>query len=236
MTLIINFVYKSKMLSPIAARPYLRTEVYDALRGHVLSLAATIDEPVKLSEEELARMLGVSRTPVREALRRLEQEGVVSVEPRRGARLMPVTLEEYLEWLAIREMLEGLAARLCAETATAADIARLSALFAEFDDEAVAARPVDYAKANVAFHQSIAEIAGSALLERTWRSFGHAAMAGLRFIERLRRGQQSLVEHRAIIAAIAAGDPDAAERAGRDHVRSLREAARALDTLTSDRP
>ena len=107
---------------PIAARPYLRDEVYAALKLLLSARAVGIDVPVRVREEELAAELGVSRTPVREAMRRLEQEGLVSFQPRRGARLMPTSLPEYLEWLSIREVLEGLAAREVAANG-AADVA-----------------------------------------------------------------------------------------------------------------
>ncbi|MBN8942239.1 MAG: GntR family transcriptional regulator [Rhizobiales bacterium] len=222
------------MILEIPSRPYLREDVYETLREHLIGLAADIDVPLRLREEELARALGVSRTPVREALRRLEQDGFVTFEPRRGARLMPTTLKEFLDWLDIREMLEGLAARLAATRATDDDCAALAAIFADFDDASVVTRADAYAKANAAFHARIVAMADNELLARTWNSFGHMKMAGLRFIERLKRGPHSLGEHRLIIAAITRRDPDAAEALSRAHVRSLRDDARSQ--LTSFLP
>lgn len=227
---------KIMSMSRIAPRPYLRDEVYIALKARLAELAADLTVPVRVREEELAEALGVSRTPVREAMRRLELEGVITVQPRRGARLMPTSLPGYLEWLAIREMLEGLAAREVALDG-AADVAqRLRAVFAGFDAAAIAARPADYAAANAAFHALLIKESRNQLLERTWQSFGHLKMAGLRFIERLNRGPQSLGEHHDIIDAIAARDPDRAEALARLHIRRLREQVSTTLTQFEERP
>lgn len=211
----------------IPPRPYLRNEVYSALKARLGEMAAGLTEPVHIREEELARSLGVSRTPVREALHRLGQEGLVKFRPRRGAQLMPASLSEYLEWLSIREVLEGLAASEVARNG-AAIAPRLREIFSGFDERAVVERAADYAKANADFHAIIIEQSGNSLLVKAWQSFGHVKMVGLRVIERLNRGKQSLREHNDIIAAIAAGDADRAETVARAHVRAVRERAAAL--------
>jgi DNA-binding GntR family transcriptional regulator len=214
----------------IPPRPYLRNEVYAALKSRLGEMATYLTEPVHIREEELARSLGVSRTPVREALRRLEQEGLVTFRPRRGAQLMPASLDEYLEWLSIREVLEGLAAREVARNG-AAIAPRLRDIFAGFDERAVVGRAEDYARANADFHAMIIEQSGNSLLGKAWQSFGHIKMVGLRVIERLNRGAQSLREHHDIIAAIAAGDADRAEATARAHIRAVRERAASLTKL-----
>ncbi len=223
-------------MSRIAPRPYLRDEVYTALKARLAELAVDLTVPVRVREEELAEALGVSRTPVREAMRRLELEGVITVQPRRGARLMPTSLPGYLEWLAIREMLEGLAARDVAGNGAGDVTQRLRAVFAGFDAAAIAARPADYAAANAAFHALLIKESRNLLLERTWQTFGHLKMAGLRFIERLNRGPQSLGEHHDIIDAIAARDPDRAEALARLHIRRLREQVSTTLTQFEERP
>jgi len=221
---------KSMIEQPIPPRPYLRNEVYTALKSRLGEIAAGLTEPVHIREEELARSLGVSRTPVREALRRLEQEGVVTFRPRRGAQLMPTSLAEYLEWLSIREVLEGLAAREVARNG-AAIAPRLREIFSGFDERAVVERAADYAKANADFHALIIEQSGNSLLVKAWQSFGHVKMVGLRVIERLNRGTQSLREHQDIIAAIAAGNAERAEASARAHVRAVRDRAASLTKL-----
>src|SRR5690554_1063335 len=109
--------------------------IYDAVRSHVLELIKKIDEPVRVREEELAKKLGVSRTPVRQALARLGQEGIIKLEPRRGALLSPMTQEDYLEWLKLRVELEALAAREAALNASQRDVDTLRAIFAPFTDD-----------------------------------------------------------------------------------------------------
>lgn len=214
----------------IPPRPYLRNEVYSALKTRLGEMAASLTEPMHVREEELARSLGVSRTPVREALHRLEQEGLVTFRPRRGAQLMPASLNEYFEWLSIREVLEGLAAREVARNG-AVIAPRLRDIFSGFDERSVVERAGDYAKANADFHAMIIEQSGNSLLGKAWQSFGHIKMVGLRVIERLNRGEQSLREHHDIIAAIAAGNAELAETLARAHVRAVRDRAASLTTF-----
>jgi DNA-binding GntR family transcriptional regulator len=102
----------------VPARPSLRETVYYLLRRRITDLAATAAAPVVLHESDLARSLGVSRTPVREALSRLVEEGILTSSHRRGVQVVPTSLDEYVAWLEVREVLEGLAARLAAQRAT----------------------------------------------------------------------------------------------------------------------
>jgi len=205
-----------------------RARVFDAVNEHLKSLREGLKEPVRIGEEALAEQLGVSRTPVREALIRLESMGMVHLRPGRGALLMPVTDAEYLEWLQIREHLEGLATREAALNASGRDVEQLRAIFAPFmspsgaadDDEA-------YALANVAFHKDIMRLSGNGLLVRIWESFGHRQTSARRqVIARLQRREQSLSDHLAIIEAIHQRDPDAAERLARAHVRAILDAVK----------
>ena len=210
---------------PLGARPHLRDVVYQAVRERALE--ARNDTASYLREADLARALGVSRTPVREALSRLAHEGIVELEPRRGARLVPSTLEDYVQWCELREVLEGQAARLASERADPDDLKRLEGLLTAFDTKRASAEPAAYAQVNAAFHAAIFDAARNPILMRAVEMFGHHDRARLGLIARLDRGGASLAEHRKILDAIAARDGDAAESAARAHVRSLREAARA---------
>ncbi|MFC4276182.1 GntR family transcriptional regulator [Achromobacter aloeverae] len=205
-----------------------RTRVFEAVNEHLRSLREGLTEPVRIGEEALAEQLGVSRTPVREALIRLDSTGMVHLRPGRGALLMPVTDAEYVEWLQIREHLEGLATREAALNASGRDVELLRTIFAPFqppaadhaDDEA-------YAQANVAFHKEIMRLSGNGLLARIWESFGHRQTSARRqVIARLQRREQSLSDHLAIIEAIHRRDPDAAERLARAHVRAILDAVK----------
>ncbi|WP_454690246.1 GntR family transcriptional regulator [Achromobacter aloeverae] len=215
-----------------------RTRVFDAVNEHLKSLREGLTEPVRIGEEALAEQLGVSRTPVREALIRLDGMGMVRLRPGRGALLMPVTDAEYLEWLQIREHLEGLATREAALNASGRDVEQLRAIFAPF--QAPSGRSGErgdrgrdregdeaYAEANVLFHKEIMRLSGNGLLARIWESFGHRQTSARRqVIARLQRRDQSLNDHLEIIEAIHRRDPDAAESLARAHVRAILDAVK----------
>lgn len=214
---------------PISPRPYLREDVYARLREHIMGLADRATQPMAMREADIARDLGVSRTPVREALNRLHQEGLVSVVPRRGARILPSSMREYLSWLEVREDIEGMAARLAAPIIKPTAIAAMRGLFARFDDAALAtSEGLDaYSAANALFHAMLIEESRNALLVRLSRTYDHMANARRRITARLGRTTVSRAEHDTIIAALANGDPTAAERAARAHISALRAAVHA---------
>jgi DNA-binding GntR family transcriptional regulator len=207
----------------IPPRPYLREDVYQWLRKHVAELASRNTEPVSLREADLARRLGVSRTPVREALNRLQQEGVLEVEPRRGAKVYPPNDDEYLCWLEIREVMEGLAARRAAERASKEAIAELKRLCDVFEADPEK-DPARYFEANARFHNLILEQSGAAILSRLGRAYDYFASGRHRATQHLGRLQHSLDEHRELVDAIERGDAAKAERLAREHVRNLRDA------------
>ena len=197
--------------------------VYEAVSAHLNALRSAITEPVRVREEDLANQLGVSRTPVREALIRLDSTGVISLRPGRGALLQPVSDRDYREWLQLREQLEGFAAREAALNASQRDVMALRAIFAPFEEPGVAeAKATQYAQANVAFHVDVIRLANNHLLERGWASFGHPQTSYRRqTIARLHRSADSLREHLEIIDAIEQRDADLAEALARSHVRAL---------------
>ncbi|WLW61049.1 GntR family transcriptional regulator [Achromobacter aegrifaciens] len=195
--------------------------VYRAVRAHVLALVRDISEPVRVREEELARKLGVSRTPVREALLRLGQEGILTMERHRGALLSPLTHEQYLEWLKLRVELEGFAAREAAMNASQRDVDALRKIFAPFNDENLDVLIDEYSAANVDFHIALIRLASNGLLEKVWELFGHRDMLKTKTIKRLNRGRQSLSDHLALIDAIERRDAAEAERIARSHVEEL---------------
>lgn len=197
--------------------------VYEAVSAHLNALRSAITEPVRVREEDLANQLGVSRTPVREALIRLDSTGVISLRPGRGALLQPVSDRDYREWLQLREQLEGFAAREAALNASQRDVMALRAIFAPFEEAGVAeAKATQYSQANVAFHVNVIRLANNHLLEHVWASFGHPQTSYRRqTIARLHRSADSLREHLEIIDAIEQRDADLAEALARAHVRAL---------------
>ncbi|MGO3742080.1 GntR family transcriptional regulator [Kerstersia sp.] len=198
-------------------------DIFEAVSTHLNELRAQITEPVRVREEDLANKLGVSRTPVREALIRLDSTGLISLRPGRGALLQPVSDKDYMEWLQLREQLEGFAAREAALNASKRDVMGLRALFAPFlEPGAAEAEPERYSQANVSFHKEIFRLANNHLLERVWASFGHRQTSyRRRTIARLHRAEDSLREHLEIIQAIEDGDAEKAAALARAHVRAL---------------
>ena len=187
-----------------------------------------------LRQEELSERFDVSRTPVREALRRLAALGLVSFVPNRGVRVRTITLEELREAFLVRAELESLATEIAAPKFTAADLEELERAEEAFSKatQALRARPRedddrwrlthDWVTANHGFHDAIYRVAAMPLIERlaksARRSFsGHAIWApGGSETDALYERNDN--EHRAIIAALRAGNAPGAKALARDHV------------------
>jgi DNA-binding GntR family transcriptional regulator len=200
------------------ARSRLVDEVAEVLRDRIY--AGTYPAGARLRQEQLAADLQVSRTPLREALRLLEREGLVRHEPGRGARVLSIDLASLLDAYAAREMLDGLAARLAAGRARSADIADLRA---NIDSQRAALEASDtgsYTEANVAFHTEILDLADNdfiagqvTLIPITAQVFTPATRLAAN------RAWEALAEHERIVDAIERSDPDAAEAEARAHIR-----------------
>ncbi len=172
----------------------------------------------RLREEEIARALGVSRTPVREALQRLQQRGLLTVGAGRGLVIAQLAKQQVLELYAMREILEGSAARFAAQHAHPAEveiISRFQKKLAKAHDDAVG-----LAKLNRRFHQAIYEAAHNQYLLQTLDSL-HDSLALLHgtVFRMPNRRTETDEEHRLIVAAIEGRDPDAAEKAAREHIK-----------------
>src|SRR6516164_10371986 len=142
-----------------------RKEAYAALKRAItaMDIYGHVQE-IRLDERRLSEGLGISRTPIREAMTLLEQEGFVRTRPRRGIFVVRKTKREIVEMITVMAALEGMAARLAAERATATDITRLHGLIDEFQEGSNGARLDEYSDANIAFHQAIIKMSGCALL------------------------------------------------------------------------
>jgi DNA-binding GntR family transcriptional regulator len=199
----------------------LRDRAYDDIREAVLTGALRPGERIK--ERDVAAQMGISTTPVKEALRRLEQEGLVVSQPRRGAVVGPLVLTPPEEILAIRAHLEGLAARLAAEKMSAED---KRALAAELDNLEGLSREVGnsgaIAEASNQFHHSIRDGADSVFLDRfldTLAPFDRTIR--VRSTLDPEEARQDEREHRAMLAAILAGDGETAERVMHEHIHRV---------------
>lgn len=175
----------------------------------------------RMREAELAAWLGVSRTPVREALGRLEAEGLLSVTSRHpGLVVASLDQQQVSELYAVRELLEGFAARLAARHASDAEIATLRDLLAR--QNKTPANDADrLAHINKSFHEAIYRAARNRYLSDMLRSIESAlALLPATTYAHPGRPQSALTEHTAIVDAIADRDVDQAEDAARSHIRA----------------
>ena len=202
--------------------------VYRALQG--LLLRHRFVPGQKLNVEALARDLGVSRTPVCEALKKLEVEGVVQTRPRKGVYVTALDVEKAREIYVVREAVEGLAARLAAGHITAAE---LRGLERSLDAQAAAGAAGDvpaFSRADIEFHNAIVHASRNDTLIRILRSlYGQILVLRLQTMNLKGRMRPSVREHQRIFAALKSGDPDRAEAAARRHMRMvLRDALAVL--------
>src|SRR5215468_550369 len=191
------------LIRPVARPVPLRQSVYEALVE--LVVAGRLRPGQHLVETELARQLGVSRQPVREALHRLEAEGWVDLRPNQGAFVHVPTDKEVDQLLDVRELLEVETARLASRAATADQVARLRAI-CRAGAAAVAAGDTErFVSLNNSFHAALAEVGGNAVLAELSAIVGRRARWYYRLVAPMRE-HESCVEHLAMVEAIEAGD------------------------------
>jgi len=196
---------------------------YDALRKSILEMDVyDSDVDLRLDEKRLAAALGVSRTPVREALARLEHEGLVRIVPRRGVYVVRKSKSDIIEMITVWAALESMAARLVCDRASDDEIGSLRTLFSSFEDGALRFRLNEYSVANLRFHQRIIELGHSPLI----LSMANGLLVHVRAIRghtigETDRVERSIADHMHIIEALEARDADLAERLVRDHALDL---------------
>jgi DNA-binding GntR family transcriptional regulator len=217
---------RQKLLSPLAQEaPSLAERAYERLRDAIVDGA--LASGAKLSERSLAAALGISAQPIREALRRLEGEGLVETRPRSGTFVARLDDGRLYEMGYLRAVLEGASAGLAARLASPDEIA---ALRARLDAIAAATRLGDVAglaNANDAFHVLLHALTRNVFLIRslqTLRAYYHVGSA--RVLADRAEMNRALEEHSTIVDAVAAGDAERAEAAMRAH--ALRSLAVAL--------
>ena len=184
----------------------------------------TYDAPgePRLDERQLAADLGVSRTPIREAIARLEQEGFVRIAARRGVFIVRKTKREVLEMITVWAALEGMAARLVTERASDAEIATLREMFATFEGGQVEAKIDEYSETNISFHQALLRLGKCDLLNRIAENlFIHMRSIRMRTISEDHRASRSIIDHMNIIEALERRDTELAERLARQHTLDL---------------
>ena len=210
--------------------------VYHAVRRAILE--GELAPGDRLLEERLAADLGVSRTPVREAIARLEAERFVERSPRAGLIVTVITQREIEDVYAVREVLEGLAARLCAQVAATSDRQRLELLESEIELAAASGDSAAMEQANRRLHDTLAMASRNDTLIHslqqirfTFVRYGPTTMA------EPGRAEVAVRQHRALLQAIFDRDEDAAERLAREHIASARNVRLVMQTRRhSQRP
>lgn len=225
-------------LTPIQANFTLKDHVYDMLKGAITEMDIyEVGADLRLDERRMSEQLGISRTPLREAIARLERDGLVRVEPRKGVYVQRKSLSEILEMIVAWAALESMAARLATELASDAEIASLRKIAAKYDQSELATQISEYSDDNIKFHQRILEISQCALLKDMADGlFLHMQAVRLRAMKEGDRVQRSVVDHVEIIEALENRDAEAAEARVREHTLRLHEHVRRTWTrLEMDR-
>jgi len=195
----------------------LRDVVCNSIRRAILT--GQMEPGTRLLEVHLADTLGVSRTPVREAIRKLEQEGLVIIRPRRGAEVARITAPQMRDMMEVRIMMDVLAAELAAGRADAAAIEEIKAVEEQFEEEIRNGDLHRIVEADTRFHAAIAAAGGNRKLIEINREMEDQVNRYRYETDKLEETRPDLVrEHTAVIKAIEAGDSEAAGIAARAHI------------------
>ncbi|KZM54464.1 GntR family transcriptional regulator [Aeribacillus pallidus] len=199
----------------------IHAQVTNIIRQAIVSGQLAMGE--KLSEAALAQKLGVSRTPVREALKQLQREGLVEIIPRVGTCVTKPTEKEITELFALKEVLEGLAAGHMAQREKVPELQELIKAMEDMDEAAKNRNIDDYVEANDRFHDAIIRGSGNSKLlyhfnllinQLPYRRFVYMTL------DQPQRLEKSVEEHRRIVEAITSGDHQLAEKMMREHVKA----------------
>ena len=210
-------------VQPIEANYSLKDRIYGSLKQAITSMNIYAEDAVlRLDERELSEKLAISRTPIREALARLEQEGLVRIAPRKGVLIVRKTKGEILEMITVWAALESMDARLITECASDAEIASLRRLFTTFEGEEVGAHIDEYSERNIDFHSRLLQLSKCRLLNETANNlFIHMRSIRARTISETDRAKRRIIDHIHIIEALEARDAGLAERLVREHTLNL---------------
>jgi DNA-binding GntR family transcriptional regulator len=215
----------------------LDNKVYRQLKSMILN--QDLKPGTKVYQEKLAEDLGISRTPLVNALKRLEQEQLITAVPRRGFFVRHFSKEEMISIFELREVLEGLAARRTAMRITPEQVDELQGFFKDVKTSDNPKSVEKYAAEDRRFHNFLVEIGGDDLLAAMLGTYSVVAFSYLVGFRGglVRPPNETLPEHMAIIDAITKKDPDGAERAIRLHFKRSREKlAKVFESSGEEQP
>ena len=213
------------VLAPLGDTSTFADRAYTALKDTIVTLNV-YEQPgeVRLDERQLASDLGISRTPVREAMAQLEREGFVRSVPRRGIYVVRKSKKEVIEMITAWAALESMAARLITANATTDEIASLRRMFATFENGQARAHLDEYSEVNIEFHQTIIRMSRNhVLIDLAENLFTHMRMIRRKTIGEKDRADRSIRDHMNIIEALEARDTARAEELVRNHALGLAE-------------
>lgn len=200
----------------------LSSQVFEALEGDILS--GRLQPGESLNEQKLSDQMQVSRTPVREAIRMLEQTGLVEVTPHRGAVVLGISNEDFKDISTIRMYVEGLSARWAAEHITPQQLQELTELVELQEFYLMKGRVTQINDLDSHFHQRIYQASGSRTLSHILSELHHMIQWFREESFRAEgRAEKAVAEHRQILEAVAAGDGELAERLMVAHIEKAKE-------------
>src|SRR6195256_4675192 len=199
-------------LQPLSSNVSFRDQAYAALKQAITDADIYAHrEEIRLDERQLSQSLGVSRTPIREAMTLLEQEGFLRTIPRRGIFIVRKTKKQIVEMIEMWAAIESMAARLATLNAPDEEIAGLRTMFGEFRNTTPAEHIEEYSDANIAFHQAIIRLSGSHLMGKTIENlFIHVRAIRRMTISQRDRAARSIIDHMRIIEALEKRDTELA--------------------------
>ena len=215
-------------------RPTLHNAVVSRLRDMITE--GQIPPGVRIHEGQLGKQLGVSRTPLREALKVLAAEGLVNLIPRRGCYVTEISEQDLDEIFPLLAILEGRCAFEATQKATAKDLKRLEALHRALEGHAAAGQIEQFFETNQEFHTAIQELAANRWVTQVILDLRKVLkLTRLHSLTAEGRIEQSQNEHRAILAAMLARDPAAAELAMQAHLSAGRMALAKIGTKKTEK-
>ena len=226
-TTTVSMIERVAGAAPLALAPLNAMSLRDQAHALLKNAIADMDiydpnQELRLDERKLTQALGVSRTPIREALSLLEQQGFIRTIPRRGIYIVRKSKREIIEMIQVWAALESMAARLATLYAADGEIAKLRHLFDEFEGSPPAEHLDEYSDANIQFHTAVIALGGSQTIVNATRDLLlHVRAIRRATISQTDRAARSIIDHLKIIEALERRDTELAERLTRQHTLDL---------------
>ncbi len=200
----------------------LREIVYEELK--ILILTGRISPGIRLMEEELASDMGVSRTPIREAIRKLEKEGLITIEPRKGAYVSQLSTKDMVEILEVRQNMEGFAAQLASQRMSEEEKQKLKAVAHAYEEAVETGDMAEMIRCDTLFHHMIVDATQNKTLIKMVEQLQEMVLR-FRYLyyDNFKRAEKMPAEHKLIYEAILQGEAEVARDYADVHIKRLKE-------------